>query len=110
MKKWVQELPDSVPELAEEFQVSNFMRKGLNLGSLLVDNDMDIKVEIENLPKELRKRGLKKELFEICQKNDIVFMAVFGSFVRGEHKKGSDVDIAVEFEKNSGKAFWIWLG
>lgn len=65
---------------------------------------MSIKIEIENLPKQLRKRGLKEKLAEICQKNDIVFMAVFGSFVRGEQKRGSDVDIAIEFEKNSGKS------
>jgi len=65
---------------------------------------MNIKIEIENLPKDLRKRGLKERLFEICQKNDIVFMAVFGSFVRGEQKRGSDVDIAIEFDKDSGKS------
>lgn len=63
-----------------------------------------MEIKIENLPKELRKRGLKERLFEICQKNDIVFMAIFGSFVRGERKKGSDIDIAIEFDKNSGKS------
>jgi len=30
-------------------------------------------------------------------------MAVFGSFVRGKQKKKSDIDIAIEFEKNSEK-------
>jgi predicted nucleotidyltransferase len=64
---------------------------------------MTIKIEIENLPKELRKRGLKEKLLEICQKNDIVFMAVFGSFVRRKQNKKSDIDIAIEFEKNSEK-------
>ncbi|MEM3061812.1 MAG: nucleotidyltransferase family protein [Candidatus Bathyarchaeia archaeon] len=64
---------------------------------------MSIK-EVENLSKELRKRGLKERLFEVCQKNDIVFMAVFGSFARGEQEKGSDVDIAIEFDKNSRKS------
>jgi len=42
------------------------------------------KIEIKNLPKELRKKDLEEKLAEICQKNGIVFMAVFGSFVRGE--------------------------
>ncbi|MEM3709718.1 MAG: nucleotidyltransferase family protein, partial [Nitrososphaerales archaeon] len=67
---------------------------------------MGIKIEIENLPEELRKEGLKEKLLEICQKNDIVFMAVFGSFVRGEQKRKSDIDIAIEFEKNSGKSLF----
>ncbi|MEM2841280.1 MAG: nucleotidyltransferase domain-containing protein [Candidatus Bathyarchaeia archaeon] len=30
-------------------------------------------------------------------------MALFGSFVRGEQNRKSDIDIAVEFNKNSGK-------
>jgi len=63
-----------------------------------------MKIEIKNWPKELRKRGLEEKLAEICQKNDIVFMAVFGSFVRGEQKKGSDIDIAIEFNENRGKS------
>lgn len=63
-----------------------------------------MKTKIENLPKEFRKRGLRKRLLEICQKNDIVFMAVFGSFVRGEQNRKSDIDIAIEFERNSGKS------
>jgi len=97
--------PDSVPELAEEFQVSpNFMEKRFKFKEFLVNRAMSIKIEIKNLPKGLRKRGLEEKLAEICQKNDIVFMAVFGSFVRGEEKKKSDIDIAIEFEGNSGKS------
>jgi len=48
---------------------------------------MSIKIEIQNLPKELRRKGLEKKLAEICKKNDIVFMAIFGSFVRGVRKR-----------------------
>ncbi len=59
-----------------------------------------------NLPRELRKRGLKEKLVEICQKNDVVFMAVFGSFVRREQKEESDIDIAIEFDENSGKSLF----
>jgi predicted nucleotidyltransferase len=65
---------------------------------------MSVKIEIQNLPKELRRRGLKKKLAEICRKNDIVFMAIFGSFVRGEQNRKSDIDIAIEFERNSEKS------
>lgn len=51
----------------------------------------------------MRKKDLRKRLFKFCNKNDIAFMALFGSFVRGEQNRKSDIDIAVEFNKNSGK-------
>jgi predicted nucleotidyltransferase len=60
-------------------------------------------IEIKNLPKGLRKKGLEEKLTEVCEKNDIVFMAIFGSFVRGEQNKKSDIDIAIEFDKNKEK-------
>jgi predicted nucleotidyltransferase len=65
---------------------------------------MAVKIAIENLPEELRRKGLEEKLAEICQKNDVVFMAIFGSFVRGEQNKRSDVDIVIEFERNSEKS------
>src|SRR3990170_3996700 len=65
-----------------------------------------MEMEIEGLPKVLQKRGLKEKLAEICKKNDIVFMAVFGSFVRGEQNKTSDIDIAIEFDKEKGKSLF----
>jgi predicted nucleotidyltransferase len=65
---------------------------------------MSVKIEIQNLPKELRREGLEEKLAEICRKNDIVFMAIFGSFVRGEQNRRSDIDIAIEFERNSQKS------
>ena len=64
---------------------------------------MSVKIEIQNLPEELRKEGLKEKLAEVCRKNDIVFMAVFGSFIKGEQNLKSDIDIAIEFDKNSRK-------
>ena len=57
----------------------------------------------KKLPKVLRKRGLEEKLGEICRKNDIVFLAVFGSFVRGEQNRKSDIDIAIEFDQSKGK-------
>jgi hypothetical protein len=33
-------------------------------------------------------------------------MAVFGSVVRGEQKKTSDIDIAIEFDKNKQKSLF----
>ena len=64
---------------------------------------MTIKIEIQNLPEELRREGLEEKLVEVCRKNDIIFMAVFGSFVKGEQNPKSDIDIAIEFDKKSRK-------
>ena len=61
-------------------------------------------IEIKNLTPKLRKRGLEEKLVKTCEENDIVFLAIFGSFVRGEQKGKSDVDIAIEFDKNKPKS------
>ena len=42
---------------------------------------------------------LKEHKAELYDKYQIKEMGVFGSFVRGEQKKRSDVDILVEFEE-----------
>jgi predicted nucleotidyltransferase len=65
---------------------------------------MNVKIEIQNLPKELRRKGLEEKLAEICKKNDIQFMAIFGSFAKGKQNKKSDIDIAIEFERDSEKS------
>ena len=41
----------------------------------------------------------KKELEKYCLKNQIIFFGLFGSFVRGEANKNSDIDILVDFYK-----------
>lgn len=41
----------------------------------------------------------KEKLLEICKKNDIVFMAIFGSLVRGDFTEDSDIDLLVRFSK-----------
>ena len=61
-------------------------------------------VTIENLPPQLKKRGLEERLVKICEENDIVFMAIFGSFVRGKQTRKSDIDIAIEFDKEKPKS------
>ena len=60
-------------------------------------------VKIENLPPKLKKKGLSEELLKICEGNDISLMAIFGSFVRKEENKRSDIDIAIEFTDKSRK-------
>ncbi len=64
---------------------------------------MAIKIQLQHLPKELRREGLEEKLAEVCQKNNIVFMVIFGSFVKGKQSKKSDIDIAIEFDKSSQK-------
>ena len=62
-----------------------------------------MEIQVEKLPKVLRKKGLERKLSEICSSHDVVFLAVFGSFVRGEQNNKSDVDIAIEFDMNKRK-------
>lgn len=59
--------------------------------------------EIEALPHKLMKKGLKEKILKICEGNDISFMAIFGSFIKGKENKRSDIDIAIEFSDKSHK-------
>lgn len=61
-------------------------------------------LHLENIPVGLRKQGLDKKLLKVVGDNSIVFMAIFGSFVRGDHGKRSDVDIAIRFKEGSRKS------
>lgn len=45
------------------------------------------------------KEILKKQKPAIREKYSVTKIGIFGSYVRGEQKKKSDVDILVEFEK-----------
>ena len=45
------------------------------------------------------KETLRKKLPEIKEKFGVKELYIFGSYVRGEQKKDSDIDIMVEFEK-----------
>ncbi len=65
-----------------------------------------MELEIEGLPKILQKKGLKEKITEICKKNDIIFLAIFGSTIRGEQKRTSDIDIAIEFDKKKQKTLF----
>ena len=41
----------------------------------------------------------RKKLLEACKNNDIVFLAVFGSFVKNSFSKQSDIDLLARFSK-----------
>ena len=60
-------------------------------------------VKIKTLPPKLMKKGLIEKLLKICEGNDISLMAIFGSFVRREENRRSDIDIAIEFSDKSHK-------
>lgn len=57
----------------------------------------EIRTILENLKPELAKKYKIKEI------------GVFGSWVRGEQKKSSDIDILVEFEENSGISLFDFI-
>lgn len=57
----------------------------------------EIKTILENLKPELVKKYKIKEI------------GVFGSWVRGEQKKNSDIDILVEFEENAGISLFDFI-
>lgn len=41
-------------------------------------------------------------LIEICRKNDVSMVGIFGSMARNEAKKESDIDLIVRFSKRKG--------
>lgn len=43
-------------------------------------------------------KELKRKILPVLQNYDVVKAAIFGSFVIGEAKEGSDIDILVEFK------------
>jgi Predicted nucleotidyltransferases len=47
---------------------------------------------------EESKKGLSRYKGDLTQKYKVREIGIFGSFVRGEQRKGSDVDILVEME------------
>ena len=64
---------------------------------------------IKNLPILLRRGKLKEKLVNLCKENDIVFMALFGSFAKGDYKKKSDIDILIKFKEKRGKSLFDLL-
>lgn len=57
---------------------------------------------------EIRKK-IGKELPLLRQKYNVKRLGIFGSFVRGQQKKGSDVDMLVEFTSPIGLFDFIGL-
>jgi len=49
--------------------------------------------------KKVIDRMNESELLDVCKKNDITFLGIFGSYSRGEQKEESDMDILVRFSR-----------
>ena len=65
------------------------------------DKELDTKKEIKkNMIEEL-----KPKIIKILKKNKIKKAGIFGSYVRGEQKKNSDIDIIIEPVKGMGLEF-----
>jgi predicted nucleotidyltransferase len=56
------------------------------------------------------KSTLTKQKQELFQKYGVKQIGIFGSYVRGEQKKQSDVDLLVEFEEASDLTFLDFIG
>ncbi|HLN45400.1 MAG: nucleotidyltransferase family protein [Chloroflexota bacterium] len=69
-----------------------------------------MEIESEKLPRTLWRKGLPEKLTEICRKNDVIFMALFGSYVRKEQHKKSDVDIVIKFDPTKRKTLLDLIG
>ena len=61
-------------------------------------------IKVKNLQTLAKKENLEEKIAKICEENDIVFMALFGSFVRGDENKRSDIDILIRFDKTKEKS------
>ena len=42
--------------------------------------------------------AMKRKMLPLLKRNSVARAGIFGSFARGEEKKGSDIDILIEFK------------
>lgn len=85
-------------------------KKRIYLGSNLSSIDLILKKNLAD--RMFRKIKINKSLIlikykiiKILKKNNIKKAGIFGSYVRGEQKKNSDIDILIEPPRNMGLEF-----
>lgn len=61
-------------------------------------------VKMNSLPARFRKKAVGDQLNRICEQNDVVFLALFGSFAKNRQTVRSDVDLLVKFDKLKDKS------
>ena len=80
---------------------ANLSVKELTKKEKEADKELDTKKKVkESMTEELRLKIIK-----ILKKNKIKKAGIFGSYVRGEQKKNSDIDIIIEPAKGMGLEF-----
>ena len=52
---------------------------------------------------------LKQHLPELREKYSVSYLGVFGSYIRGEQTKDSDLDVLIQFDKKPGLLKYIEL-
>ena len=84
------------------------MRRGDGKGNI-GDGKMD-KRKIQNMKSVEEIKEIIKDYKEFLrQKYGVKEIGIFGSFIRGEAKEGSDIDILVEFDRSLGLLKFINL-
>ena len=87
-----------------------FKKERVYLGKNL--NEKELQKEIGKADKELLKNKItddiekiKLKIIRILRKNNVKKAGIFGSYVRGEQKKNSDIDILIEPPQGIGFGF-----
>jgi len=77
--------------------------KNLRIGGYLLKT-MDImgKTKLENINVQMITDRLRQELPRLRREYAVQALGLFGSYVRGEQRKGSDLDVLVEFAEIPG--------
>lgn len=75
-------------------------------GDMILLRKMEIpKIESKFIKKDLDIEKIKKKIIPILKKNNVTKAGIFGSYVTGEAKKDSDIDILIESPKGIGFGF-----
>ena len=67
-------------------------------------------VKLSDFPLQFRKKTVQERIKRVCRENDVIFLAVFGSFVKGTQTKKSDLDLLVKFDRSKEKSLLDLIG
>jgi len=87
--------------LGSELSNPDILAREIEADKILLSKDLDKNKQVERI---------KSKIIKVLKKNKVVRAGVFGSYSRGEQKKGSDIDIVVEInDKNMSLLGFIGL-
>jgi len=87
--------------LGSELSSPDILAREIEADKILLSKDLDKNKQVERI---------KSKIIKVLKKNKVVRAGVFGSYSRGEQKKGSDIDIVVEInDKNMSLLGFIGL-